>query len=111
MRLLHGENKLHLISRKESSDLNTRNKWNTKRKMFIPDMYPPKKYTCKVCGSDIIPNKESRYVVKERLCNGGLGNALSGTYSEPKEYDAFDCKVCGCQFVAKERLKAVESHE
>lgn len=82
--------------------------WKKKSGVFIPDMHPPKKYACKVCGSDIIPNKNNRYVVKDRLCTGGVGNALSGSYAEPKEYDAFDCPVCGCQLVAKERLKKVE---
>ena len=82
--------------------------WNAKRKMFIPDMNPPIKYKCKVCGSDVIPNKNRRYVVKERLCTGGVGNALSGSYSEPKEYDAFDCLVCGCQMIAKERLREAD---
>lgn len=83
--------------------------WNKRngRRIFIPDMNPPKKYTCKVCGSDIIPNKKTRYVVKDRLVTGGINNALSGSYMEPKEYDAFDCPVCGCQMIAKERLKTV----
>ena len=78
------------------------------RKIVIPGMNPPKKYECKVCGSDIIPNKNNRYVVKERLCSGGVNSALSGTYTTPKEYDAFDCPVCGCQHIAKERLRKAE---
>lgn len=80
--------------------------WNTrKREMFIPDKDTPKAYLCKVCGSKITPRKEDRYVVKDRLCIGGLNSAIGGTHTEAKEYDAFDCKVCGCQMVAKERLR------
>ena len=78
--------------------------WKRKKKIEIPGMNPPKKYICKVCGSDIVPNKDRRYVVKERLCTGGL-SSLNGTYDEPREFDAFDCKICGCQFFAKERLR------
>ena len=79
--------------------------WKKRKDTFIPDMHPPKRYECKVCGSSIIPNKNNRYVVKERLCAGGIGSALGGTYAEAKEFDAFDCMVCGCQMIAKERLK------
>lgn len=85
--------------------------WKKRKGVFIPEMHPPKKYKCNVCGSNIIPNKNNRYVVKDRLCTGGVSNAFSGSYTEPKEYDAFDCPVCGCQFVAKERLKCAEMEE
>lgn len=88
------------------------NNWKHRnRKIFIPNMKPPKRYECKVCGSEIIPSKDTRYVVQERLSTGGISSALSGTYAEPKEYDAFDCNICGCQLVAKERLKRVEVSE
>lgn len=76
-------------------------------KIQIPDMLLPKTYACKVCGNKIVPNKEGRYVVKERLCTGGM-NAISGTYTKPKQYDAFDCTVCGCQMIAKERMERVD---
>lgn len=82
--------------------------WNSKRKMQVPGMNPPKVYECKVCGSKIVARKSERYVVKERVVTGGLSNALAGNYTEPKEYDAFDCPVCGCQFIAKERLRKAE---
>ncbi|EOS79610.1 hypothetical protein C817_02585, partial [Dorea sp. 5-2] len=62
---------------------------------------------CKVCGNKFIPKKENKYVVKDRLLSGGVQGALSGN-AEPKQYDAFDCNVCGCQIVAKERLKEVQ---
>lgn len=51
--------------------------------------------------------KEKRYVARQYATTGGISNALSGM-EEPKEYDCFDCPVCGCQFVAKERLKKAE---
>ena len=78
--------------------------WNTNRKPFIPDMETTKTYECEVCGSKIIPRIADKYVVKDRVATGGLTSAMSGSYTEPEMYDAFDCKVCGCQFVAKERL-------
>ena len=66
-----------------------------------------RKVECKVCGNKFIPKKENKYVVKDRLLSGGVQGALSGN-AEPKQYDAFDCNVCGCQIVAKERLKEVQ---
>ena len=85
--------------------------WNKrKREIFIPGMDEQKIKTieCKVCGNKIVPKKENKYVVKDRVSMGGLNNAFSGQYSEPKLYDAFDCDICGCQMVAKERLKDVD---
>lgn len=82
--------------------------WKKRKNIFIPDMQPPKTYKCGVCESKIVPNKNNRYVVKERLSSGGIGQAMSGVYTEPAEYDAFDCPVCGCQMVAKKRLRRAE---
>ena len=82
--------------------------WKKRKNVFIPDMCPPKKYECKVCGSSIVPNKNNRYTVKDRLCTGGISNAITGSYTEPEEYDAFDCPICGCQLVAQKRLKRAE---
>ena len=82
-------------------------KWNTKRKPFIPDMETPKTYECKVCGSKIIPRITDKYVVKDRVSSGGLASAMNGSYAEPELFDAFDCKTCGCQFIAKKRLRVV----
>lgn len=84
------------------------NRWeNRGKKIEIPQNDTPKTYECKVCGSKIVPKKEKRYVARQYATTGGISNALSGV-EELKEYDCFDCPVCGCQFVAKERLKKVE---
>ncbi len=70
-------------------------------------METPKTYECKVCGSKIIPKISDKYIVKDRVLTGGVASTMSGSYAEPQQYDAFDCKVCGCQFVAKKRLEVV----
>lgn len=79
------------------------------RELFMPGMKDAelKKLECKVCGNKFIPKKENKYIVKDRTLKGGLQNAMSGEYSEPKLYDAFDCDICGCQFIAKERMRDV----
>lgn len=79
------------------------------RELFIPGMKEAtiKRLECKVCGNKFIPKKENKYIVKDRIPIGGFQNAMSGEYSEPKLYDAFDCDICGCQFVAKERMRDV----
>lgn len=83
--------------------------WNKRdRKMFIPGMESLKTFECKVCGHKFVPKKENKYVVRDRLATGGLNSAMSGQYSESKQYDAFDCDLCGCQMVAKERLRTVD---
>lgn len=82
-------------------------KWNSKRGIYIPDMEPPKTLVCEVCGSKIVPNKDNRYTATDRPCTGGLSNAITGSYTEPKEYEAYDCKICGCQLIVQERLKKV----
>lgn len=88
------------------------NEWKKrKRKVFIPDMEPPKTYECRVCGSKIVPRKSNRYTAKERIISGGLSGALSGASTEPELYDCFDCPVCGCQFVAKERLESLKRED
>lgn len=61
-----------------------------------------------MCGNEFIPKKENKYVVEDRLINGGIQAAMSGQCEKPKRFDAFDCNVCGCQFIAKERLKRVD---
>ena len=80
------------------------------RALFIPGMDEESlnKIECKVCGHRFIPRKENKYVVKDRMVTGGVQSALSGQYSEAKQYDAFDCEVCGCQMIVKERLKQVD---
>lgn len=83
-------------------------KWNCRKgELFIPDKDTPQTYACKVCGSKIVPRKANRYTVVDRVTAGGIANAMTGTYTEPEMYDAFDCPVCGCQMIAKKRLKKV----
>ncbi len=85
--------------------------WNKrKRPLVIPGMdeVALNKIKCKVCGNEFIPKKENKYVVEDRLINGGIQAAMSGQCEKPKRFDAFDCNVCGCQFIAKERLKRVD---
>lgn len=79
------------------------------RELFIPGMDEASlnKIECEVCGNKFIPRKENKYMVKDRMVTGGVQSALNGQYSEAKKYDAFDCEVCGCQIIAKERLKQV----
>lgn len=79
--------------------------------MFVPEMGEAslKKIECKVCGNKFIPRKENKYVVKDRLATGGINSAFGGQYSEPEQYDAFDCDVCGCQLIAKERLTQIDN--
>lgn len=47
-------------------------------------------------------------MVKERLVTGGIQGMVNGSCEEPKQFDAFDCNVCGCQMIAQERLKSVD---
>ena len=56
-----------------------------------------KKLVCKVCGHEFAPEKKNRYVAKRPI-----------PYQTTEYYDCYDCPVCGCQIVAKERFKAVD---
>lgn len=81
-------------------------KWKERtKKMEIPQMPKHKKLTCKVCGEEFYPKEEDRYAVAENKVSGGLGSALNGTTEGPELYDCFDCPFCGCQIVAKKRLR------
>ena len=75
------------------------------KKMEIPQMKEHKKLTCKVCGEEFYPKDEDRYVTAENKTSGGLAGALNGTTEGPELYDSFDCPFCGCQVVAKRRLR------
>lgn len=81
--------------------------WNCRkgRDLFIPGKNPPKTYICEVCGSKIIPSKSHRYTAKGRISTGGINNAITGVFTEPELYDAYDCPVCGCQFIAGKRFE------
>ena len=57
--------------------------------------------TCKICGRDFALMKEDHYVAHEPLKKGALA-ALVDNVTQ-REYDAFDCPHCGCQYIAQER--------
>lgn len=81
--------------------------WNRRKRrdLFIPGKNPPKTCICKVCGSRIVPLKSHRYTAKGRISKGGINAAFAGEYAEPELYDAYDCSVCGCQFIAGKRFE------
>lgn len=59
---------------------------------------------CKVCGYAFDAVRSGHYIARE---NGKCGiAAISG--EENALYDAFDCPVCGCQFIAQERKRQYE---
>ena len=65
------------------------------------------KIKCSVCGREFTPRKEHNYKASEYITEGGLGSAVSGR-TERRQYDCFDCPMCGCQIVAKIRYKKDE---
>lgn len=59
---------------------------------------------CKVCGTKFNAIVEKHYVARD---NGKTGLAVAfGSNSEESLYDAFDCPMCGCQVIAKERKRS-----
>lgn len=58
---------------------------------------------CKVCGTKFNAIIARHYLARD---NGktGLAVAFSST-TEEGLYDAFDCPMCGCQVIAKERKR------
>lgn len=46
---------------------------------------------CKICDSEFELNKDKRYIVSE--------NISDPIFPIFKDYEAFDCPVCGCQNV------------
>ena len=82
-------------------------RWNRGRKVHIPDYDPKKRVVCEVCGADIKLQSYRKYTVSGQQLKGGL-SSIAGAPEKPKLYDAFDCPVCGCQYVAKERLRNAE---
>lgn len=79
-------------------------RWNRGRKMHIPDYEPKKQVVCEVCGNYINLVSYEKYIIQEQV----VKNILTGETQIPRLYDAFDCPICGCQFVAKERLRNAE---
>lgn len=58
---------------------------------------------CKVCGCKFNAIVEKHYIARD---NGKTGLAVAfGSTNEESLYDAFDCPMCGCQVVAKERKR------
>lgn len=56
---------------------------------------------CKVCGCKFNAIVEKHYIARD---NGKTGLAVAfGSTNEEGLYDAFDCPMCGCQVIAKER--------
>lgn len=63
---------------------------------------------CKVCGCKFDAIIERHYVARD---NGKTGLSVAfGSEPEEKLYDAFDCPVCGCQSIVKERKREYVSH-
>lgn len=58
---------------------------------------------CKVCGSKFNAILEKHYIARDSG-KTGLSAAL-GSNTEESLYDVFDCPVCGCQIIAKERKR------
>ena len=58
---------------------------------------------CKICGAKFNAVIEKHYITRD---NGktGLTVAFSST-AEESLYDTFDCPMCGCQVIAKERKR------
>ena len=48
-----------------------------------------KKIKCKVCSHRFTPDKADRYIATEK--------SISLFCSERKDYECFDCPMCGCQ--------------
>ena len=53
---------------------------------------------CSVCGTKLLPQKESVYKVVEAV------TALESLAKSRHVYDAIDCPRCGCQEVLKIRM-------
>ena len=59
---------------------------------------------CKVCGTKFNAIVEKHYIARD---NGKTGLAVAfGSNSEESLYDAFDCPMCGCQVITKERKRS-----
>ena len=58
---------------------------------------------CKICGTKFNAIIERHYIARD---NGKTGLAVAfGSTAEECLYDAFDCPMCGCQVIAKERKR------
>lgn len=58
---------------------------------------------CKVCGCKFKAIAERHYISRD---NGKTGlTAAFSSNAEENLYDSFDCPMCGCQIIAKERKR------
>lgn len=63
---------------------------------------------CKVCGCKFNAVAEKHYISRD---NGKTGLAIAfSSNAEEGLYDTFDCPMCGCQVVAKERKRIYISY-
>lgn len=58
---------------------------------------------CNVCGCEFPPVAERHYIARD---DGKTGVVAVFQSNEEKLYDAFDCPMCGCQVIAKERKRS-----
>ena len=64
---------------------------------------------CKICGTKFNAIIERHYIARD---NGKTGLAVAfGSTAEESLYDTFDCPMCGCQVIAKERKLAYVGRE
>lgn len=61
---------------------------------------------CAVCGAKLELNKLYHYIARDDGATG-LVTAFTKEQEEPM-YDAFDCPVCGCQYIAQERKRTLD---
>ena len=60
---------------------------------------------CKICGTKFNAIIEKHYIARD---NGKTGLAVAfGSTAEENLYDAFDCPMCGCQVIAKDRKRII----
>lgn len=70
--------------------------------------YNGKELKCEVCGTEFRPTTWRRYTAVGEKVTGVMA-AISATET-PTMYDAFDCPNCGCQIIAKKRLRRVDDN-
>ena len=64
---------------------------------------------CSVCGAEFVPKKEARDTGRNNGKTGAM--SLFEANQEERLYDCFDCPICGCQIVAKERKRKYEEEK
>lgn len=60
---------------------------------------------CAVCGAKLELNKLYHYIARDDGFTGAV-TVFTKEQEEPM-YDAFDCPVCGCQYIAQERKRTL----